>query len=273
VTQQIRFCRTDGGRVAYAVVGEGPALVLAGWWVSHLEVDWERPDFRAFVEALAERHTVVRYDPLGTGLSDRDTPDPAMGLERELATLTAVLDAAGHGRAAVLGVSSGGGVSAAFAARNPDRVDALVLYGSYARGDGIATPGVRDAVLTAVRSHWGVGSRLLADVFMPRASAEELAAFARFRREAASAEVAAKQLEYVYSADVRDELAGVRAPTLVLHRRRDRAIPAEQGRELAAGIPGARLTMLDGDDHLPWRGDAAAVLAAVEDFLEGRLLQ
>jgi pimeloyl-ACP methyl ester carboxylesterase len=273
VAQEIRFCRTDGGRVAYAVVGEGPALVLAGWWVSHLEVDWERPDFRAFVEALGERYTVVRYDPLGTGLSDRDTPDPAMGVERELMTLAAVLDAARYRRAAVFGVSSGGVVGAAFAARQPERVDALILYGSYARGERIGTPAVREAVLTAVRSHWGVGSRLLADVFMPRASAEELAAFARFRRAAASAEVAAKQLEYVYSADVRDELGGIRAPTLVLHRRRDRAIPSEQGSELAAGIPGSRLMMLEGDDHLPWRGEAAAVLAAVEEFLEDRLLQ
>jgi pimeloyl-ACP methyl ester carboxylesterase len=273
VSQEIRFCRTGGGRVAYAVVGEGPALVLAGWWVSHLEVDWERPDFRAFVEALAGRRTVVRYDPLGTGLSERDTPDPAMGLERELRTLAAVLDAAGYGQASVLGVSSGGAVSAAFASRQPERVDALVLYGSYARGDRIATPALREAVLTAVRSHWGVGSRLLADVFMPRASREELAAFARFRRAAASAEVAAKQLEYVYSADVRDELAGVRAPTLVMHRRRDRAIPYDLGRELAAGIPGASLMTLEGDDHLPWRGDAPAVVAAVEKFLQDRLLQ
>jgi pimeloyl-ACP methyl ester carboxylesterase/DNA-binding CsgD family transcriptional regulator len=266
--QEIRFCSTAGGRVAYALTGDGPPLVIGGWWVSHLELDWEQPDFRAFVEALAARRTVVRYDPLGTGLSDRAADGP-MELDRELAAMSAVLDDAGVDAAALLGVSCGACVAGAFAARAPERAEALVVYGGYARGETVTSPAVRRSVLSAVRSHWGLGSRLLADVFLPEAGAEELERFARFQREAATAEVAARHLEFVYSVDVAADLPRVEAPTLVLHRRGDRAVPYEAGREVAATVPGARLLTLQGGQHLPWRGDAAAVTAAVGEFLDG----
>jgi pimeloyl-ACP methyl ester carboxylesterase/DNA-binding CsgD family transcriptional regulator len=267
--QEVRFCQVPGGRVACATVGDGPPLVLAPWWISHIELDWERPDFRAFVEALARARTVLRYDPLGTGLSDRMDAEHG-GLDAELVTLEAVLDAADVPRAALLGISSGACVAAGLAARSPERVEALVLYGGYASGAGIATPAVRDSILGAVRAHWGLGSRLLADVFLPEATAAELEAFARFQRDAASAAVAAAHLGFVYSVDVRADLPRVRAPTLVLHRRDDRAIAYDLGRELAAAVPGARLVTLAGSQHLPWRGDAAAVVAAAGEFLDGR---
>jgi pimeloyl-ACP methyl ester carboxylesterase/DNA-binding CsgD family transcriptional regulator len=267
--QEVRFCQVPGGRVAYATVGSGPPIVLAPWWISHIELDWERPDFRAFVETLARNRTVVRYDPLGTGLSDR-TDAKHGGLDAELVTLEAVLDGIDVPRAALLGISSGACVAAALAARSPERVEALVLLGGYASGATITTPEVRDSILGAVRAHWGLGSRLLADVFLPEASAAELDAFARFQREAASAEAAAEHLSFVYSVDVREDLPRVRTPTLVLHRRDDRAIGYDHGRELAAAVPGARLFTLAGSQHLPWRGDAAAVVAAVGEFLDGR---
>ena len=267
--QEVRFCRVPGGRMACAAVGDGPPLVLAPWWISHIELDWERPDFRAFVEALARDRMVLRYDPLGTGLSDRTDAEQG-GLDAELVTLEAVLDGTEVPRAALLGISSGACVAAALAARSPERVEALVLVGGYASGARIATPEVRDSILGAVRAHWGLGSRLLADVFLPGATAEELEAFARFQREAASAEAAVEHLGFVYSVDVRDDLPRVQAPTLVLHRRDDRAIAYDLGRELAAAVPGARLFTLAGSQHLPWRGDAAAVVAAVGEFLDGR---
>ncbi|HEY6780411.1 MAG TPA: alpha/beta fold hydrolase [Thermoleophilaceae bacterium] len=271
MSQQIRFCSAPGGRVAYAAVGEGPLLVLGGWWVSHLELDWERADFRAFIEGLAAARTVVRYDPLGGGLSDRGA-DGAPTLDSEVATLAAVVDAArtGGAPAALLGVSSGGCVAAAFAARQPQQVEALVLYGGYRRGADVAAPEVQEAILNVVRTHWGVGSRVLADVFLPDASASELRDFARFQRGAASAETAAEHLRFVYEVDVGEEVAKVRARTLVLHRRVDRAIPFDLGRELAAAIPAARLVALEGGQHLPWRGDGAAVVEAVTDFLGDR---
>jgi pimeloyl-ACP methyl ester carboxylesterase/DNA-binding CsgD family transcriptional regulator len=269
--QEIRFCVTAAGRIAYAEVGTGPALVLPAWWVSHLELDWESPDFRAFVEVLAARRRVIRYDPLGTGLSDRGHEGRHGGLDGELEVLSAVVGAAEAERAALLGISSGACLAAAFAARDPDAVEALVLYGGYARGADVAAPEVRDAMLRTVSAHWGLGSRLLADVFLPEASATELEAFARFQRAAAPADTAAAHLGFVYSVDVAAELAHVDAPTLVLHRRDDRAIPFELGRELAASVPGARLVTLEGSQHLPWRGDAAAVADAVGAFLDGDL--
>lgn len=266
--QEIRFCPGPGGRIAYAAVGEGPALVFGGWWVSHLELDWARPDFRAFVEALATHRTVVRYDLLGCGLSDR--PDGLVrNFDREVETLAAVVAAAGLTRPAVLGVSTGACVAAALAAREPDNVEALVLYGSYAQGELVASPAVRESMTSVVRAHWGLGSRVLSDVFLPGATNEDRDDFARFQREAADADTAAANLEAVYAADVREELPRVTAPTLVMHRRDDRAIPYALGREVAALVPGARFLTLDGDDHLPWRGDAAAVVGAATEFLDG----
>ena len=137
--QEVRFCQVPGGQVACATVGDGPPLVLAPWWISHIELDWERPDFRAFVEALAWDRTVLRYDPLGTGLSDR-TEAGHRGLDAELVTLEAVLDGTDVPRAALLGISSGACLAAALAARSPERVEALVLLGGYASGARITTP-------------------------------------------------------------------------------------------------------------------------------------
>jgi pimeloyl-ACP methyl ester carboxylesterase/DNA-binding CsgD family transcriptional regulator len=267
--QRIRFCSIATGRIAYAEVGDGPALVLPAWWVSHLELDWENADFRAFIEVLAARRRVIRYDPLGAGLSDRGRAGAHGGLEGELEALAAVVDAAELERAALLGISSGACLAAAFAARDPGAAEALVLYGGYARGVDVAAPEVRESMLGVVRAHWGLGSRVMADVFLPEASAAELEAFARFQRAAAPPETAAEHLAFVYSVDVAAELARIATPTLVVHRRADRAIPYELGRALAASISGARLVTLHGSQHLPWRGDAAAVATAVREFLDG----
>jgi pimeloyl-ACP methyl ester carboxylesterase len=137
--QEVRFCQVPGGRVACATVGDGPPLVLAPWWISHIELDWERPDFRAFVEALAWDRTVLRYDPLGTGLSDH-TEAEHRGLDAELVTVEAVLDGMDLPRAALLGISSGACLAAALAARSPERVEALVLLGATRREPGSRPP-------------------------------------------------------------------------------------------------------------------------------------
>ena len=267
IEQEIRFCAVDGARVAYATVGQGPALVLPALWISHLELEWRSAEFRAFVTALARDRTVVRYDRLGTGLSDRDTANLEFGLEAELRTLQAVADAAGAQELSLLGISLGGCTAAAFAARHPERVRCLALVGAFANGATIAPAPLREALVATVRAHWGAGSRALSDIWLPGADADTREHFAALQRASAGADVAAALLESAYRADVRDVLPGVGAPALVLHRREDRAMPFAAGRELAALLPDARLVALDGELHPPWLGDRDTVLAALLAFL------
>ena len=170
----------------------------------------------------------------------------------------------------LLGASSGCPVAATYAADHPDRVDRLVLYGGYARGADIASPAARESMLGLVETHWGLGSRVLADVFLPGANAREREAFARFQRRSASREAAADALRSVYALDATDRLSAVTAPTLVLHRRGDRAIPFALGRDLAERLPRATFVELPGEEHFPWRGDTSSMSAAVDLFLEGR---
>jgi pimeloyl-ACP methyl ester carboxylesterase/DNA-binding CsgD family transcriptional regulator len=181
-----------------------------------------------------------------------------------------VLDELELERVVLVGGSSGGCAAISFAARFPERVERLLLYGAYADGAAVATPEVREAIVTAVRSHWGLGSRLLADMFLGSVDSAEQERFARYQRAAASAETAARLLELIYRTDVRAELPRVQAPTLVVHRRSDRAIPYALGRELAAAIPGATLIPLEGGAHFPWAGDADSVVRALRTFLSPR---
>jgi pimeloyl-ACP methyl ester carboxylesterase/DNA-binding CsgD family transcriptional regulator len=259
--QAIRFTDVGGRRVAWAQSGAGPPLLFAGWWMSRLELNWREPRFRAYVEALGRHRTVIRYDSPGTGASADGKP-PAGSVDDEAAALAAVAEAAGAGPADLIAASSGAPVGIAYAAAHPERVRRLVLYGGYASGSGIADARAREEIPRLVREHWGLGSRVLADMFMPSADRADREAFVEFQRQAASAEEAARGLEAVYAHDVTDRLGEVRAPAVVLHRREDRAIPFELGRELAAGLPEARFVALEGTDHYPWFGDTEAALRA-----------
>ena len=263
----IRFLQFAGRRVAYAVTGDGPPLVAPAWWVSHLELDWGVDAFRGLWDSVGEGHTVVRYDRLGVGMSDRDVRGEDLTLDGEVALLRAVLDELALERVVLVGGSSGGSAAIAFAARFPERVSRLLLYGAYADGPSITSPEVRQAVVSTVRSHWGLGSRLLADIFLGEADSVEQERLSRYQRAAASPEIAAALLELVYRNDVRAELERVRAPTLVAHRRGDRAIPYRLGRELAAAIPGATLIPLEGSAHFPWAGDWRSVARALRSVL------
>jgi pimeloyl-ACP methyl ester carboxylesterase/DNA-binding CsgD family transcriptional regulator len=264
--QTIRFTTAGGRRVAWASSGSGPPLVLSGWWMANLELNWREPRFRAFVEAQGRHRTVIRYDPPGTGLS-ADGAARVADLEQEAEALAAVVEAAGGGPVDLFAGSSGASVGIAYAAAHPDQVGRLVLYGGYARGSEIADARSRRAIVDLVREHWGLGSRALTDVFMPGAPAPERERFVEFQREAASAERAAASLEAIYGFDVSARLADVRPGATVLHRREDRAIPFELGQRLAAGLPGATFVALDGDDHFPWFGDSDQFLTVVFDAL------
>jgi pimeloyl-ACP methyl ester carboxylesterase/DNA-binding CsgD family transcriptional regulator len=263
--QLVRFAEADGRRVAWAAVGKGPPLVLGGWWMSHLELDWADRRCRDFISALARYRTVVRYDRPGTGLSDRDGPPPAT-LEDEVAVLAAVVGAQDAESIDLFAGSAGGPIAVRYAAEQPHRIERLVLYGSYLKGAAIAEPAARELLLNLVRRHWGLGSRVLADVFIPGATPAERDAFVALQRGSGSAELAARSLAATYTHDVEDAAGAIRSPTAVLHRRDDRAIPFELGRQLASRIPGATFVALDGADHLPWYGDAGTVVRAALEF-------
>lgn len=263
---EIRFTEEGGRRIAWARSGDGPPLVLCGWWMSHLELNWRDPRFRAFVEALGRHRTVLRYDPPGTGVS-ADGAASGATVEGEAAALAAVVEASGAPSVDLFAGSSGAPVGIAFAAGRPERVDGLVIYGGYASGAAIADARARAAMVELVREHWGLGSRVLADVFMPSADGPERDAFVAYQREATSAEQAARSLEAVYRFDVAARLGEVTTPAAVLHRREDRAIPYGLGRELAAELPGASFVALEGADHFPWLGDSGAVLRATLNAL------
>jgi pimeloyl-ACP methyl ester carboxylesterase/DNA-binding CsgD family transcriptional regulator len=259
------YCSTPAGRVAYSTSGAGPPLLFDSGWVSHLRGQLELFAFGSFVERLAERFTVIRYDRPGCGLSDRDGID--LSFDGQVAAALAVADAVGADRFGLFGASQGGQLAAAIAARYPDRVDVLVLYGMCASGRDLAPAEVRDSVVALVRAHWGLGLKALAGAFITDPTAEEVEAFTRAQRASASAAVAARLLEVYYGTDIRALLPAVRARTAVLHREADKGTRFELGREVAALIPGATLIPLPGSSHLFYHGDWLAVLDAVLGFL------
>jgi len=264
--QQIRFCiTTDGLRLAYATVGQGPPLVVPPPWISHQELGWQVPVSRRFWEKLAHHHTLVCYDRPGTGLSDRNRTDFSM--DSELRDLETVIDHLKLKRLALLGWSEGGPIAIAYAAKHPRRVSQLILYGTYARGAAITTEEVKASLISLVRAHWGIGSKALADIFEAGADAASIELWAKYQRECTTPEIAAKILDQVYKADVVHLLPSLRVSTLVIHRQRERAMPFRLGRELASLIPNARFVPLEGGDHLPWLGDSDSVLRAIAEFL------
>jgi DNA-binding CsgD family transcriptional regulator/pimeloyl-ACP methyl ester carboxylesterase len=257
--QEIRFLPSELGSFACARVGSGPPLVMPCWWLGTVELQWQEPGFRDFVLALAREHTVIRYErPEGAS--------PRADFALEVHLLEHVSEAAGA-PISLFAASSGGCAAIALAAQRPELVDRLVLYASYAAGGRIATPEVQSSLVGLVRANWGLGSRALADLFMPDANPDERNAFALKERRSATPPAAAEWLQSVYELDVEGLLGSVRAPTLVLHRSGDRAIPFALGRELAAGITGARFVPLQGRDHFPWVGDVGSVLRPTLAFL------
>ena len=264
--QDIRFCELDGRRIAYATVGEGPLILFAGRWVTHLEEEWDDPGARSFFEELARTHRVVRYDRLGAGLSDRELPGPPTP-ESETNQLAAVLDACGDEPATVFACSCAGLATARFASARPDRVRNVVFFGGYASRDDIPEA-TRRSLVDFVQVNWQLAAQMLAGLFLPRGSGEEIAAISRYQRHSADADVAAAFLELDLSSDAREFLPLVTVPALVLHRRDDRTVPIGRGRELASLLPNARFVTLSGDSHLPWMDDRRELQRALAGFLE-----
>jgi pimeloyl-ACP methyl ester carboxylesterase len=269
--QTVRFIQDAlGNRIAYAEVGAGPLLICPAWWVSHVESDWALPRFREFFTRLGTSFRVIRYDRPGMGLSDRDVPSRTF--HDEVRLLETVAEHVGvhsdEQNVSLLGISAGGPVALAYAARYPARVRRICCFGTYANGADLASPKLRDAMIALTAAHWGVGSKVLTDMFVPDASAEEVELILRSHREWASAASASDLLRVMFSYDVRHCLSAIQAEILVLHRQGDRGIPMEAGRKLAAALPKARFISFPGNNHPPWFDDEG-IAEIIRLFLTG----
>ncbi|MEK6325765.1 MAG: alpha/beta fold hydrolase, partial [Acidobacteriota bacterium] len=274
--QHIHFCTTsDGVRIAYATVGAGPPLVKAANWLNHLEFDWQSPIWRHLLEEFARDHLLVRYDERGNGLSDWDVEN--LSFEEFVRDLESVVDAVGLSRFPLLGISQGGAVAIAYAVRHPERVSHLILYGAYARGwarrGSSEEIDRREALLTLTKLGWGQDNpayrQLWTTLYVPDAAPEQMQWFNDLQRVSASPENAVRLLNELGKIDVLDLLPQVRVPTLVLHCRDEVVVPFEEGRLLAASIPGALFVPLEGRNHLLLESESAwaIFIAEVRRFL------
>jgi pimeloyl-ACP methyl ester carboxylesterase len=269
---EIRYARSGDVNIAYDVMGDGPFdLVVVHGFYSHLEIDLELPALARFHERLASFARVIRFDKRGTGLSDRGVGLP--DIETRMDDVRAVLDAVGTESAAVFGYSEGGPMCVLFAATYPERVRALVLYGTYAKRcdpdddyPWAPTWEERVAVAADLEETWGENVDL--STMWPNANPIEAAGFHR-RGRAALSPAGARDLILMNSkVDVRDVLGSVQCPTLVLHRTGDRDTNLEEGKYIAARIPGARFVELAGDDHVV-SSDPDQIVDEIETFLTG----
>jgi pimeloyl-ACP methyl ester carboxylesterase/DNA-binding CsgD family transcriptional regulator len=254
-----RYARSGDAHIAFQVIGNGPAMVLVPGLTSHLELQWEDPAYRSFIRRLARFSTVVRYDKRGTGLSDPVSTAPT--LEERVDDLAAVIADVGVARPVLAGISEGGPIAIRFAAEHKS-VAGLVLYGTSARRP---PPWFVEKAGPAIAA-WGTGASL--GLFAPSLADDQSARAARARLERGSASPAMIREIVAASAliDVRPLLSLVHAPALVLHRTDD-VIPVEEARYLADHLPSAQLVQLPGADHIPWVGDAQAIVDEIERFL------
>ena len=274
--QQIRFCISpDGTQIAYATVGTGPWLVKAPNWMSHLEYEWQSPIWRHLLDELCRDHTLVRFDQRGNGLSDRDVEE--ISLDAFVSDLATVVDTLNLERFPLLGVSQGCTISIAYAVRHPERVSHLVLYGGFARGHYKRSPAEKEqaeAMLTLIRHGWGQDNpafrQMFTSSFIPGATHEQMMWFNELQRVSASAENAARLRDAVSNFEVTDLLPQVSVPTLVMHCRDDAVVPFNEGRRLAAMIPGARFVSLEGKNHMMLEHEPAwsRFLTEVRSFLD-----
>ncbi len=277
LTQKIRFlCSHDGVRLAYAASGQGPTVIKAATWLSHLEYDWESPIWRHVLQSFSARHRLLRYDERGCGLSDWQVAD--LSFESWVRDLEAVADAAGAERFALLGVSQGASIAVAYAVRHPERVTHLVLQGGYARGRLVRSNNREQAeeaemMCRLAELGWGRADasfrQFFTTQFIPGGTHEQHTWFNELERVSTSPTNAARFMREFNTIDITALLPRVRCPTLVLHSRHDARVPFEEGRLLAMQIPGANLVTIDSRNHLLLESEAGWQVAreAIERFL------
>ena len=274
---ETRYAKSsDGVSIAYQVLGESPIdLVLAPGFVSHLEHSWDDPALARFLRRLASFSRLIVFDKRGTGLSDRDPSDRAPLLEERVEDILAVMDAARSARAAIMGISETAAMSLLFAATHPERTTAVIAYGSWTNGSDArpAYPWAPSADegdwLAELERNWGRGAMFLEEIVPTLVGDKRYEAwYAKLERLAASPGAAVGLARMAMQIDVADILPTIHVPTLVLHRRDDRAIPIKEGKFIADHVPGATFVELPGADHWPWIGDERAV-EEIQEFLTG----
>lgn len=265
MSQAIRFCTTrDKVKLAYAVSGEGPPLVLSASWLTHLEHQWRSLAWRPWLQALSSQYTVLRYDSRGCGLSDRDIGE--LDFQSWIGDFECVIEAARFERFALLGTCQGGPIAVEYAARHPERVSALVLYGTYAHGRFKRHDLPKQAeqarlLLDLTRHGWGQENHAFLQVwaaqFQPGGSLEHLHSWSEQMRAATSMETALRLLPIAWDVDVSQAAQRVKCPALVIHPERDRVVPVEEGRLLAGLIANSRFVSLDSENHMPLESEPA----------------
>jgi len=258
MTQSIRYLKArDGARLAWAVLGQGPTLVKAATWLTHLTYDLESPIWRHWIEFLSQRFRLIRYDEPGSGMSDWEVADlsPARWVE----DLEALIEASDpREQFMLLGMSQGAAAAISYAVRHPERVSRLILYGGYSQGwalrpDSEAYRRFR-AIVDLTQLGWGkdnpVYRQLFTAQFVPEATPEQFAWFNDLCRRTTTPEIATRLLTARGNLDVRDLLRQVRVPTLVVHARNDEIVPFAAGKRLAAEIPNAEFVALDSRNHI-----------------------
>lgn len=275
--QTIRYCTApDGVQIAYASAGHGPPLLKVANWLNHLEFDWGSPIWCGLFDALTRDRQLVRYDSRGVGLSDWEVADlsfPALASDLET-----VVEAAGLSRFALLGISQGAGIAIDYAARHPERVTHLVLWGGFARGrrtrgsaEDIAQS---EAFKTLMRQGWGkeasVFRRMFASLYLPDATDEQIRFWTDMQRVSTSPENAVRLRDAIDGIDVTDRLAQVTTPTLILHSAREEVAPIAEARFMASRIANARFVLLDSANHLVMDHEPAwaRAVAAIGEFLQ-----
>jgi pimeloyl-ACP methyl ester carboxylesterase/DNA-binding CsgD family transcriptional regulator len=275
--QRIRFCSSPGGvRIAYATTGSGPPLVKAANWLSHLEFDWHSPLWRHWITELSSRHTFVRYDERGCGLSDWEVDD--FSLDAWVQDLETVVDTLGLDRFPLLGLSQGAAVAIRYAVQHPERVSHLILFGSLSCGllRGRVTPRkfeIAETLIKLMELGWGRDNpafrQVFTAMFMPEATSEQMRWFDDLQRASTSPENAIRFEQAFHLLDVTEVACQVNVPTLVFHVRQDSLIPFNKGHQLAKLIPGAQFVPLDGKNHMLLEDEPAwpKFVSALRSFL------
>jgi len=258
--------RQDGVRLAYSTFGGGLPLVVPAAWVTNLLHSFEDLFILNFWMELSQKLKIVLYDKHGCGQSDRNRRE--FSIESELKDLESIIGHLDLKNIILFGTSMAGPVTIVYALRNQKNVKRIILYGTYANGKNLAKKEVQSAIISLVRASWGLGSRALADLFIPNATSESIQQFTKFQRESASAEVATELLKLNYTLDVSDVLGKVHIPTLILHRKKDKAVRLENGKELAYNIPNAKLKVLGGTIHFPYYEEPSEIISEIFEFLD-----